>query len=31
VGSAQERRALIAPAEGVPGVKSVVDEMIPAY
>jgi CBS-domain-containing membrane protein len=31
VGSPQERRALVALAEGVPGVKSVIDEMIPAY
>lgn len=31
VGSAAERKALIALAEGVPGVTSVVDEMIPAY
>jgi len=31
VGSAEERRALTALAEGVPGVIGVVDEMIPAY
>jgi CBS domain-containing protein len=31
VGSAAERKALIALAEGVPGVTGVVDEMIPAY
>lgn len=31
VGSEAERRALIALAEGVPGVSAVVDEMIPAY
>ncbi|MCK9908495.1 CBS domain-containing protein [Microbacteriaceae bacterium K1510] len=31
VGSAEERKALLALAEQVPGVKSVSDEMIPAY
>ncbi len=31
VGSAAERKALVAIAEGVPGVTGVVDEMIPAY
>jgi CBS domain-containing protein len=31
VGSPEERKALIAIAEGVPGVTDVVDEMIPAY
>jgi len=31
VGSDAERKALIALAEGVPGVTSVIDEMIPAY
>jgi osmotically-inducible protein OsmY len=31
VGSPAERKALIALAEGVPGVTGVVDEMIPAY
>jgi osmotically-inducible protein OsmY len=31
VGSPAERKALIAIAEGVPGVTDVVDEMIPAY
>src|SRR5215471_9528896 len=31
VGSAAERKALIALAEGVPGVTNVIDEMIPAY
>ncbi len=31
VGSAEEHKALIAMAEGVPGVVSVSDEMIPAY
>jgi CBS domain-containing protein len=31
VGSEAERKALIAIAEGVPGVTAVVDEMIPAY
>jgi osmotically-inducible protein OsmY len=31
VGSEAERKALIALAEGVPGVSDVVDEMIPAY
>jgi CBS-domain-containing membrane protein len=31
VGSPAERKALVALAEGVPGVAGVVDEMIPAY
>jgi CBS domain-containing protein len=31
VGSEEERKALLALAEGVPGVSSVADEMIPAY
>jgi uncharacterized repeat protein (TIGR03803 family) len=31
VGSEAERKALLAIAEGVPGVSTVVDEMIPAY
>jgi CBS-domain-containing membrane protein len=31
VGSPAERKALVALAEGVPGVTGVVDEMIPAY
>jgi osmotically-inducible protein OsmY len=31
VGSLQEHKALLALAEGVPGVASVSDEMIPAY
>jgi hypothetical protein len=31
VGSQEEHKALIALAEGVPGVVSVADEMIPAY
>jgi hypothetical protein len=31
IGSDAERKALIALAEGVPGVTQVVDEMIPAY
>ena len=31
ISSDAERKALIALAEGVPGVKQVVDEMIPAY
>ena len=31
VGSQEEHKALIAPAEGVPGVVSVSDETIPAY
>jgi len=31
VGSEKERKALVAIAEGVPGVTGVVDEMIPAY
>ena len=31
VGSPEEHKALLALAEGVPGVASVADEMIPAY
>jgi osmotically-inducible protein OsmY len=31
VGSPAERKALIALAEGVPGVTGIIDEMIPAY
>lgn len=31
VGSPEERKALLALAEGIPGVKNVADEMIPAY
>jgi osmotically-inducible protein OsmY len=31
LGSQQEHKALVALAEGVPGVVSVSDEMIPAY
>jgi CBS domain-containing protein len=31
IGSEEERKALLALAEGVPGVSSVADEMIPAY
>jgi len=31
VGSEAERKALLALAEGVPGVSRVADEMIPAY
>ncbi len=31
VGSQEEYKALVAVAEGVPGVVSVADEMIPAY
>ena len=31
VGSQEEHKALLALAEGVPGVATVADEMIPAY